>query len=127
MERLVDPVFDRMLVNGGAQPSISEGVLTAMGAYFRLLSEWDAPAPVAPTLLVQARELMIGARVGGDWRADWGKRHDALDARFPVLPDHLAQLLLRRGDARDVRRGLVAVLADLEHGGKRPLARRSAG
>ena len=54
------------------------------------------------------------------------QRHDVADAVRLVFLDHLERGPARGSHARQVRRRRVAVLADLEHGGERALARRAA-
>ena len=113
MERLLDPVFERMLVDGRAQPSVVEVTLTAMGAYLRLLSEWEAPEPVVPTLLVQAAEPMVGIRSEERWRADWPARHEVLEApgsHLTILDEHAETT------ARVVEDWLARAAADRRHG-----------
>jgi thioesterase domain-containing protein len=91
MWRIADPVFERMLAGEGADAVVSDETLTAMGAYFGLLSRWTPDAPVAPTLLVAARDRLPGTPRHGEWAADWGFRHAAVavpGTHLTILEDH---------------------------------------
>ena len=53
--------------------------LTAMGAYMRLLSGWQAEEIAAQTLLVRASEPMPGHAQEDQWRSSWELFDDAVD------------------------------------------------
>jgi thioesterase domain-containing protein len=49
---------------------INDDRLTAMGAYLRLLADWQPVRTIAPTLFVRASEPLPG--VGEDSESEWG-------------------------------------------------------
>ena len=88
MGDLLAPVIDRMLQGGRAHPSLTDTALTAMMAYFRMLSDWRPAAPVAPTLLVTASQATPG---GSGATATWPHRDDIVTVEadhFTVLEEH---------------------------------------
>jgi acyl transferase domain-containing protein/NADPH:quinone reductase-like Zn-dependent oxidoreductase/acyl carrier protein len=90
MGDLLAPVIDRMLQGGRAHPSLTDTALTAMMAYFRMLSDWRPAAPVAPTLLVTASQATPGGS-GATATATWPHRDDIVTVEadhFTVLEEH---------------------------------------
>ncbi|MER6831801.1 type I polyketide synthase, partial [Streptosporangium sp. NPDC000563] len=73
----------------------SDASLTTMGAYGRILADWQ-PKPIdARTLVVRAREPLRGTVVDPtgrlDWRAFWPLPHETVDVpgdHFTVLEEH---------------------------------------
>jgi acyl transferase domain-containing protein/NADP-dependent 3-hydroxy acid dehydrogenase YdfG/acyl carrier protein len=85
-------VMGSMLERGGRSIAMSDVRLTAMGAYGRLLAEWQPAEVAAPTLLVRASEPMPGAAIEGDWRSSWDLAHSAIDVsgnHFTIMEDHV--------------------------------------
>ena len=69
--------------------------------------------------------LVLRARAA---RGIAAQRHDVADAVVPIVARNRVDLLLRRGDAGEMRGGLQVGLAhDAGDGGVRALARRAAG
>ena len=63
----------------------------AMGVYLGMLSRWTPDEPVAPTLLVKARDPVPGLIRYGDWTASWSSRHAAVElpgSHLTILEDH---------------------------------------
>jgi hypothetical protein len=88
---IADLVLERMLAAIGSDSLVSDETLTAMGAYLGLLSRWTPDRPVAPTLLVKARDRLPGGPRHGDWTASWSLRHAAVDvpgSHLTILEDH---------------------------------------
>jgi hypothetical protein len=88
---IADHVFERMLAGEGSDSIVTDETLTAMGAYLGLLSRWTPETPVAPTLLIKARDRLPGVPRHGDWTADWSLRHAAVDVpgtHLTILEDH---------------------------------------
>jgi acyl transferase domain-containing protein len=65
---------------------VDDDRLTAMGAYLRLLADWQPAEITTPMMLVRASEPMPGTAHDGDWRPRWDAPHEVLDAPG----DHLA-------------------------------------
>jgi thioesterase domain-containing protein len=109
MSRILAPVFDRMLADSDdVRPAVRDRGLTAMGAYLRLLDEWQPLDPVAPTLLVRAADPMPGIEGAQDWQASFGPR----SATVEVPGDHLT--LIEDGapsTARAIEQWLDSVIA----------------
>ena len=91
MERMLDPILERMLDDARARPSLGDVTLTAMGAYLRAISAWEPRPPAVPTLLLQATEPMTEAPPTEEWRADWTHSHEIIEvpgSHLTVLDDH---------------------------------------
>jgi thioesterase domain-containing protein len=113
---IADPVFERMLAGEGSDLMVRDETLTAMGAYLGLLSRWTPETPVAPTLLVKARDRLPGVPRDGDWTASWSLRHAAVEVpgtHLTVIEDHadttarvVEDWLVRRPQSIKTRRRL---------------------
>jgi surfactin synthase thioesterase subunit len=91
MWRIADPVFKRMLAGEASESIVTEETLMAMGVYLGMLSRWTPDEPVAPTLLVKARDPVPGLIRYGDWTASWSSRHAAVElpgSHLTILEDH---------------------------------------
>jgi acyl transferase domain-containing protein len=79
---------DTILGRESTHESTSDARLTAMGAYMRLLSEFQPSEIAVPTLLLRACEPMAGVRADQAWRTSWEFPHTAID----VPGDHLTMM-----------------------------------
>jgi mycoketide-CoA synthase len=85
------PVLAGMLERDGAYVSMSDDRLTAMGAYCRLLGEWQPVEIDAPTVLLRATEPIAGEASEGEWRSSWGFAHETLEVagnHFTIMEDN---------------------------------------
>jgi acyl transferase domain-containing protein/NADPH:quinone reductase-like Zn-dependent oxidoreductase/short-subunit dehydrogenase/acyl carrier protein len=77
-----------MVERDGAYVPISDTRLTAMGAYGRLIAEWQPAATAAPTLLLRAGEPILDATRGEEWRTAWS----LCDAAIEVPGNHFTMM-----------------------------------
>ncbi|WP_207934516.1 type I polyketide synthase [Actinomadura sp. KC06] len=111
------PVLLASMAEGlSAHAEPDDAGLLAMGAYLRLMADWEPPATGVPTILLRAAQPVAGWPDDQDWRAGWPHPHDTLDVpgdHFSVLGEHA------KSTARAVRDWLAG-----SAGGARPAARR---
>jgi len=81
---LLHVVCDRMAEPDGSPVTLTDARLTAMGAYLRMLREWQPIDRGLPTLLVQASDQVPGLSTDGEWQARWSFDHSVV----PVRGDH---------------------------------------
>ncbi|HEV3321775.1 MAG TPA: SDR family NAD(P)-dependent oxidoreductase [Solirubrobacteraceae bacterium] len=95
-----------MFERDGAVVPISDNRLTAMGAYARLLTEWQPAETAAPTLLLRAAEPLVDSTSGEEWRTTWSLCDTAIDVpgnHFTMMEDRV------EGTARAVEQWLSAL------------------
>jgi thioesterase domain-containing protein len=100
-----------MLELEGRFAPIDDGGLTAMGAWGRLLAEWEPREVSAPTLLIRASEPMPGISADGEWRSSWDFAHSSVEVagdHFTMMEDHVVET------ARALQEWLSSTLAGLE-------------
>jgi polyketide synthase 7 len=103
-------MLDESLKNGFDGP-MSDGRLTAMGAYMRLFADWHPAEIAAPTLLIRADTPLVGHPRDGEWRARWDMSHDCVD----VPGDHFALIGDRvESTAAAVEEWLVSTIENME-------------
>jgi len=101
-------VIEGMLDAGDTGLPMDDDRLTAMGAYLRFLSEWEAAEIATPTLLVRATEAIPGLGAGGSPTAFWAGDHEAVD----VAGDHVSMMAAHaESTAGAVERWLAAAVA----------------
>jgi acyl transferase domain-containing protein/thioesterase domain-containing protein/NADP-dependent 3-hydroxy acid dehydrogenase YdfG/acyl carrier protein len=115
-------VMGRMLDQEELYVAISDVRLTAMGAYLRLLADWQPQEIAAQTLLLAATESLAGvgaqleqqrtgAGAGLEQRASWPLRHAIAEApgdHFTVMEAHADAA------AQEVQQWLLTTLGDWE-------------
>ncbi|WP_410671429.1 type I polyketide synthase [Amycolatopsis sp. cmx-4-68] len=105
IDELLPGLMGGMADRDGRYAPVDDDRLTAMGACFRLFSEWSPPEITIPVLLVTAAEPMPGWSAA-DWRSKWvhvtaeaeteGNHYTMLEEHAEVVAKHvndwLAQL-----------------------------------
>jgi thioesterase domain-containing protein/NADP-dependent 3-hydroxy acid dehydrogenase YdfG/acyl carrier protein len=109
-EAVREAIGGMLALEGGFVP-IGDRSLTAMGAYGRLLAEWEPREISASTLLIQASEPMSGVSADGEWRSSWDFAHSSVEVagnHFTMMEDHVAET------ARALQEWLSSTLVGLE-------------
>ncbi len=84
-------VMDGIVEREGEYVSANDLRLTAMGAYMRLLVDWQPTDIAAPTLLLRASEPMAGIAADSEWQTSWALAHVAQDVpgnHFTMMEEH---------------------------------------
>jgi acyl transferase domain-containing protein/surfactin synthase thioesterase subunit/acyl carrier protein len=77
------------MARDGAEDEVNDTRLTAMGAYRKLIAEWEPTEISTPTVLIRASEPSSrSSRSARDWRATWMFPHSLID----VPGDHLTMM-----------------------------------
>ncbi len=84
----LNQIVDGMLERNRAYHSIDDVRLTAMGAYLRLLLEWEPQVIDAPSLLLSAAEGRSGTSAAGDEPAAW----ELFDTGLEIPGDHFSAM-----------------------------------
>jgi acyl transferase domain-containing protein/thioesterase domain-containing protein/NAD(P)-dependent dehydrogenase (short-subunit alcohol dehydrogenase family)/acyl carrier protein len=91
LPELVHTLTGEMLEKHELSTYLTDTRLTAMGAYIRLLSDWEPTAVTAPTLLVRASDPMPGMSVDREWRTSWNLPQTVIDVQgdhFTMMETH---------------------------------------
>jgi acyl transferase domain-containing protein/thioesterase domain-containing protein len=95
---------DAMFAQGDASTVLTDARLTAMGAYMRLLADWEPAEIAAATLLVRATGPMPGLSAEGEWRSSWAHTHDVVD----VPGDHVSMMAEHAGSTAGAVEGWLS-------------------
>jgi thioesterase domain-containing protein len=91
LQEILEGVLDGMLERGATGVGMSDARLTAMGAYLRLLADWQAPPVQTRTLLLRAAELMPALSATGADGQTWRSFDDSVEApgdHFTMMEEH---------------------------------------
>ncbi|MFJ9846673.1 alpha/beta fold hydrolase, partial [Kitasatospora sp. NPDC101155] len=117
VDRFHSTFMDGMLQREQAVGRIDEVRLTAMGAYFRVFSEWTPRETAIPTLFLRASESLSAAREeavheefagpAADWQPSWELDHIAVD----VAGNHWSMMEEHASSAAEAVRDWLSGLA----------------
>ncbi len=113
LQEILNGVLDGMFERGETTIAMSDTRLTAMGAYLRLLADWQAPEPEARTLLLRAAELMPALSASGASGQSWQSFDDAAEAPG----DHFTMMEIHVGEVAQAVEKWVSEHLENEQGG----------
>jgi len=108
--RDADVLLRRMFEDKELRRYLNNTRMTAMSWYTSLFTDWELAEVLAPTLLVQPKELMPGMQRDGDWKSTWPYPHDIVE----VPGDHWTMMMEDAGSTAEAIERWISDLTEVD-------------